>query len=107
MDSRLQLLPRDYLSNPHEFGRSLKANPIIPLGGNKVSQIIAVRQHHLAARFNAIPTSDRLSSGTFISLFEISKQTWSRILHGETWARQTGLTALELATTSKPRAIKS
>lgn len=103
MDSRLQLLPRDYLSNPHDFGRSLSAHSILPTGGNKVSQIIAIRQHRLATRLNDKPAKDKISTGTLINLFEISKQTWSRILLGQTWARQTGLTALELANAPKPK----
>ena len=98
LDSRLKLAPRDYLVNPHQFGNSAEVTSIIPEGGDAISRIIAMDQHRRAFKINAMPASQRIASADITAMFDFSRQTWSRILNGRTWARQTGIAALVRAT---------
>lgn len=104
IDSRLKLSPRDYLANPHQFGSNADVKSIIPAGGDAISRMIAVDQHHRAARINAIPADQRMATADITATFNFSRQTWSRILNGRTWARQTGIAALVRATA--PRQVR-
>lgn len=103
LDSRLTLLPNAYLANPVAFGSDVKIKSLIPPGGTEASRRVALHQHYLAVRLSRIPMEQRLSTAGIIGHFDISKQSWSRILRGETWARQTGLTALDLAISYRPK----
>lgn len=103
IDSRLKLAPRDYLANPHQFGSSEEATSIIPEGGDAISRIIAVDQHRRALRIIAIPANQRVGTAEVITMFNFSRQTWSRILNGHTWARQTGIAALVHATAPRQK----
>lgn len=95
IDSRLALTPRQYLENPSEFGYRSEVRFLIPEGGNKVSQILAINQHRWVVRTKLIPKNERVSTQSIAVIFAISRQTWNRIINGQTWARQTGMVALE------------
>ncbi len=101
IDSRLALTPRQYLENPSEFGYRSEARFLIPEGGNKVSQILAVNQHRWAVRTKLVPKNERVETQDITVVFAISRQTWNRIINGQTWARQTGIVALEYACRGK------
>ncbi|WP_157605838.1 hypothetical protein [Phycicoccus sp. Soil802] len=94
LDQR-RLLPRDYLLDPHHFGRADDPKWVLPEGGDLVSQRVAEVQHHIAKEVGG-----RRSPGlarVVTARFEFSKQYWSACLLGKAWMGETVLAAAVFA----------
>lgn len=94
LDQR-SLLPRDYLADPHLFGRNHHPGWVLPPGGDLVSQRVAQVQHFLATEVR-----ERGSRGTarvVTTRFAFSKQYWSVCLLGKAWMGETVLAAAVFA----------
>lgn len=89
------LLPRDYLADPHQFGRHHESKWVLPHGGDLVSQHVAQVQHHLAVRVRE--QGSRRTARVVTTRFAFSKQYWSACLLGSAWMGETVLAAAVFA----------
>lgn len=92
VDGRRQLLPRDYLADPHRFGVDPAARRVVPPSGDEVSGRIAWLQHRLACRWHQV--DQRPSAAAIAQRYGLSKQVMSRSLRGERWMGETVVCAL-------------
>lgn len=99
LDQKRLLAPRDYCIAPTEFGVVADTPFEVPSGGDVVSMRIAEVQHRLICQWDS--TRRTPSVALLSERFAISKQTISRVVRGERWAGETGLSALTHAT--RPR----
>lgn len=81
---QLLLLPRDYLANPHQFGRHANPTWVLPTGGDQVSLHVAQLQHEVAYALWQAPTP-RLTA-QLTQRFGFSKQSYSLVQQGKSWA---------------------
>lgn len=91
------MTPRDFLTNPHGFGRDPGAQVVVPPGGDLVSARVAYQQHTLALTIRQADRHLHISTAVVAATFGISRATYNRFLNGESWARQTGTTAMLFA----------
>src|SRR3712207_6028403 len=92
VDRRRRLRPREYLHDPHAFGRHVNASFHVPPGGDAVSAAVARVQHELllwwrAARPRRVGSRDARAFG-------ISSSTWSSSVLGERWMGETVMAAV-------------
>lgn len=88
---RRTLVPREYLVDPFQFGRTPAPTWVLPEAGDTVSQRVAMVQHQLAV---AIRNRHRRSTTrTVTRAFGFSKQYWSLCLLGKAWMGETLLAA--------------
>lgn len=92
LDRQRNLEPRAYLADPHSFGRRLDVAPAEPVGGDPVSQRVALLQHSLVVAWRE--RGRRPTSGELCAHYGFSRQLWSRVVLGERWAGETVLAAL-------------
>jgi hypothetical protein len=86
LDQR-SLLPRDYLTDPWQFGHGLDVAAVLPTGGDRISLQVARVQHLLVCHIRAHGASH--TTATVTAAFGFSKQYWSRCLLGYTWMGET------------------
>lgn len=102
VDRRRRLLPRDYLTEPHAFGRDRSVRFVVPAEGDEASAAVARVQHELVLRWRAQgcrPSGSRLGR-----TFGFSKQTWSRSTLGQRWMGESVMSAL-LAAIALPEQV--
>ena len=102
MDRRRRLLPRDYLSEPHAFGRDRTVRFVVPAEGDEASAAVARVQHELVLRWRA--QGCRPSGARLGRTFDFSKQTWSRSTLGQRWMGESVMSAL-LAAIALPEQV--
>lgn len=102
VDRRRKLLPRDYLSDPHRFGRSLDVRIVVPPGGDGLSAVIACVQHMFVWHWIEVARRHP-RSGEIHAVFGLSRQTWNRITLGQRWAGETGFVTLLCCWVYAPR----
>ncbi len=90
-DIRL-LLPRDYLLDPHQFGRHPHPRWQVPPGGDQRSLQVAMVLHAAALVFHQRKDSHR--ARRVGQRFEFSKQRWSECMLGHRWPGETVLAAV-------------
>lgn len=96
VDRRRRLLPRDYLADPHAFGRpGRRAITASPVDGDARSARIAALQHDLVTRWRR--QGCRPSGASLGRAFGFSRQTWSRAILGERWMGEAVQAALVVA----------
>src|SRR4051812_18145619 len=91
-DRRRTLRPRDYLTNPYDFGVNPNACFHVPDGGDPVSVKVAQVQHALALAWRSRTPA---RSGTRdAEAFGLSSSLWSRAMLGDRWMGDTVMSAL-------------
>ncbi|MGK5111674.1 hypothetical protein [Geodermatophilus sp. CPCC 205506] len=92
IDRRRRLRPRDYLSDPHAFGRQADVIFRVPPGGDAVSAAVARVQHQLVLDWRA--ARPRRMGSRDARVFRISSSTWSSSVLGERWMGETVMAAV-------------
>ncbi|MCU1690734.1 MAG: hypothetical protein JWN20_2662 [Jatrophihabitantaceae bacterium] len=92
VDRRRKLTPREYLTNPHGFGRETQAQFLVPPGGDGVSAEIARVQHALVLAWRSARPAG--SGSQDARAFGVSPSTWSRSVLGERWLGETVMAAV-------------
>ena len=100
LDSRRTLLPASYLEHPEAFGRRREVRIVLPVGGDRVSQQIALLQHRLILAWNE--RGRRPSAAELASSWCVSKQVISRCALGQRWLGETLLAAFLQAVAAPP-----
>src|SRR5918994_1810788 len=92
IDRRRRLRPRDYLSDPHAFGRQVNVMWRVPPGGDAVSAAVARGQHQLVLDWRA--ARPRRVGSRDARVFGISSSTWSSSGLGQRWMGETVMAAV-------------
>jgi hypothetical protein len=92
IDRRRRLRPRDYLADPHAFGRQADVIFRVPPGGDAVSAAVARVQHQLVLDWRA--ARPRRMGSRDARVFRISSSTWSSSVLGERWMGETVMAAV-------------
>jgi hypothetical protein len=82
LDSRLTLLPRDYLTNPNLFGQDVPVTWHTPAGGNEESLGVAQVQHDLIV---AVLVKGRVPRRSVYTPFRFSESLLSDVCLGKRW----------------------
>lgn len=91
LDRRRQLSPRDYLTNPYQFGIDPTATFVVPPGGDAESLEVARVIHRCLIAWRRC--EPHLSGAELGRRFGFSRQTWSTITQGRRWPGHTVLAA--------------
>lgn len=83
--------PRDYFSEPADFGRDDTTRSVLPPDGDQRSGDVALVQHQLV--FAMGYPRDRATTKRVTKRFGFSKQHWSDCLLGKAWMGDTVLAA--------------
>ena len=103
VDLRRTLLPRDYLTDPHDYGDNPQARFRIPSGGDEVSVMVARAQHALALAWRARKPA---RSGTRdAAAFGLSATVWNDCMRGDRWMRETVMAAVLHHLDALPRTV--
>jgi hypothetical protein len=90
LDRRRNLLPRDYLTDPYQFGTHPAPTWTIPAGGDRVSRDVARVQHEIVLLLHAhAPRAGARAARRF----GFSRQLFSKAVHGSAWMGETILAA--------------
>src|SRR4051794_24328770 len=91
VDLRRTLLPRDYVTDPDDYGDNPHARFHTPAGGDTVSGKVARVQHMLALAWRA--RQPARSGARDAAVFGLSATVWNDCMRGERWMRETVMAA--------------